>query len=207
MILQETDRTLVELLPNGKVKKTYKKLSVKRFLEITSCISGSPAVSSITASEVEKSYIMDYVPHTLTEYIKLFPNQKIALVQKIAVKLFGLWQKGVVHGDFHANNILVNEAGEPFFIDFERSCSVTPNTPFCHSPDLIGPKSAFWDRVGKKVDVHYLNHVLGVNSSKAVEFVKQYLIEDIKNSGGAYWENASKGQIYGSYDQIGRAHV
>jgi predicted Ser/Thr protein kinase len=69
---------------------------------------------------------------TITELIKGKPLKNYmtgpplnpALKQKIANKVAALHKAGIIHGDLHRNNIIINNKGEPWLIDFGKSLNL-----------------------------------------------------------------------------------
>jgi hypothetical protein len=76
-----------------------------------------------------------------------------------------------------------------------------PRVAFFDSPDLKGGYGthAHWDK-GGHVDI---GRILGLDSRFAVNMAKEALTLSLKDSGGAYWERLSAGQIYGTIDVPG----
>ena len=210
MIVQETNRTIVEKIVDGNtviIKKIFKDGWLQKHPNTITRVVGllQSALSPILPTVINVGsnfYTLKYYPYTLTEYIANSMANINHFAESIALGLFDLWRYGVIHNDVHGNNIVVSADGVNLkLIDFERISVKPRGIPFANSPDLIGGGNthAHWDKHGQ-VD---LSTILKLGSQHAIEVVRQYLINQLKASGGAYYERISKGQIYGSYDLPG----
>jgi len=213
MILQETARaivTVVEYQGQQAVKKTFKKMELERFCEIMRIMFETPrSVRQLAIDIDERSYVMPFYPYTLVSYMEKKDGQADirSLGRQLALCLFDLWINDYYHCDLHGDNIYVTENGQLFLGDWEHIIKREKGVPFWKSPDLIGGREvhAFWDKRGE-VDI---NKILGVDSRFAVNIAREALRSSLNESGGAYHERVSKGQVYGSirvpgFEQEGR---
>jgi len=78
---------------------------------------------------------MNYIPYNLEYYInnkyhKSFSNvNKYKLLHDILRAMINLHDIGIIHGDFKAKNILVDENDKPYIIDFDLSTLDTSLKP------------------------------------------------------------------------------
>jgi 2-polyprenyl-3-methyl-5-hydroxy-6-metoxy-1,4-benzoquinol methylase len=207
MIIQETNRTIVERIEHsGKkaVRKTFKNMEQERFERIMRIMfNNSISPEIIDTDPATCSYVMPYYPYTLNQYLQEKGDEvdKCKLVTRLALGLFDLWQHGYIHRDVHANNVFITNAGVLLLGDWEHVHPRKIGNSFIYSPDLVGGHGirAYWDK-GCKADI---GTVLGIDKEFAVDCVRESLVESLEESGGAYWERTSKGQIYGDINVPG----
>ena len=82
--------------------------------------------------------------------------EKMKTLLKASKNLEDLHKNNVIVSDMHFDNIMVNEYGEPFFIDID-SYMINGIEPFCTSSIL----SIYYDKKGKKVDKSINSDIIG----------------------------------------------
>ena len=75
--------------------------------------------------DIEKTVLLEYLPHTLEDLIvqrTLAPEQKKEILEQLAWFLVQMKVSGVVHGDFKAKNVVVSADKRVVkVVDYERS--------------------------------------------------------------------------------------
>lgn len=108
-----------------------------------------------------------------------YTRRALTLLQRLELLLGRIHARGVVYGDLHPRNILVDENDQVSLVDFELACDADrPVAPGLGAPGFTAPA----DRTGQQVDRYALaalrlfvflplNAILAMDPTKAVQYL------------------------------------
>lgn len=114
-------------------------------------------------------------PSQLAEYTR----RALTLLARLELLLERIHERGVVHGDLHPRNILVDDDEQVSLVDFELACDADrPVAPGLGAPGFTAPA----DRTGRQVDRYALaalrlflffplNAILALEPAKATQYL------------------------------------
>jgi hypothetical protein len=101
------------------------------------------AIHQVGETKLGYFYVMDLIKGTrLDERVgadgALPRNQATALVRKLADAVVYAHSQGIIHGDLHPGNVLVDRSGEPTIVDFALGTSMADDDPPTVPGSLMG---------------------------------------------------------------------